>query len=297
MRERLGVVAIVVFVLVDVVLVTLAFRHVEPDTSASAPIPPDPSSPAAGPSSSSPSSTASVPEAGDGALYLSVAEDGTLLRAERGSCAGDTPPVVEVSTDDARTFERVEIDPDLSEVVRVQAEAAGNLWVVGADAACNLGVYRGGAERQEWELSPGTLGAWHLLLGAERAAVHSPTGVVPTSCTPVSLAPVDQTRARALCRNGDVIGTDDGQSWNARGHLDGAVSIAFTSAQEGYALARSDGCAATLRTVDGGATWEELTCLGKQPPRSVTAKAGVILAQVASTIHRSADAGGTWQRP
>ncbi|HET6624922.1 MAG TPA: hypothetical protein VFG63_00900 [Nocardioidaceae bacterium] len=307
MRERLGTAAIVLFVLVDIVLVMVAFRHVTPATSGSPP-PATPAPPAV-PSSASPSPTI-APAAADASLFLSVAPDGTLLRSTRGSCPDAVAPVVEVSTDGGSTFAPVDVAADLSEVLRVQADGADDLWVVGADGDCALGVYRGGAE-DGWGLSPGTDGAWHLLANPRRSAVHAPDGAVDTPCAPVSLSSIPGG-ARILCADGSVSGTTDaGSSWEELGRVRGATAIWFTSADHGYALGTSADCpAAVQETTDAAATWSELTCLGDvssvgasagagpdgvHAPAAVAADGDTVAAQAGDLLQVSPDAGQTWQ--
>ena len=100
---------------------------------------------------SSPPPDAAAP----GPTYLSLASDGTLLRATRGSCDGDAAPVVQVSTD-GQGFEDVTVDEGLREVLRVQADASDNVWLVGAGSNCRFGVYRGAAQWDVDVMPPGT---------------------------------------------------------------------------------------------------------------------------------------------
>jgi hypothetical protein len=277
MRDKLGTAAIVLFVLVDIVLVTLAFRHVRPVEVADSPTAPAPTAPP--PSASPPPATAAGP------TYLSLAEDGTLLRATRGSCTDDAPPVVEVSTE-GETFSTVDVDPDLREVLRVQADAADDVWMVGADARCRLGVYRGTADSTDWELSRGTGGAWHLLPDPEAVGVHAPDGRVDTPCRPVGLSTADGGVPRVLCADGTILGTaDNGLSWLDLGRLPDAVAAAFASPNVGYALAAQDDCAAAvMRSVDGGASWQTLECLRGGEPLAIAVDGETVAALVGDSV-------------
>lgn len=297
MRERLGTAAIVVFIIVDVVLVTLAFRHSNPA------VPPEPQrgSPSA---TGTPSTTGESPStdpapAGAGSnqpLFLAAAENGALLRATRGSCQRDLQPVVEASTDDGRSFDRVRVAADLSEVLRVQADSADALSLVGADGSCEVGTYTGAVDDRTWDLDSGTAGQWHLLPDPDQAGVHAMSVVVETPCAPVGLSVVRGGGPRVLCDTGSIIGTaDQGQSWVALGRLDGAAAISYASPGDGYALAAQRRCpAAVLQTSDGGTTWERLTCLPGDQPRALAAEGSFLAAQVGDAVHVSHDGGQSW---
>jgi len=227
-------------------------------------------------------------------LYLSVAEDGTLLRSTRGSCAQGVAPVAEVSTDGGETFDKIRFDTDLTEVLRVHADAADDLWLVGANTDCELGVAAGNVSGA-WDFLPGTSGVWHLQSNPDRARVHSPSGAVDTPCVPVSLSTVDGG-PRLLCASGVIIGTaDEGLSWFDVGRLKGAVAVRFTSPDVGYALGPRGRCAAAaMVTADGGATWDRLRCLGDGSPRSIAADAQVVIAQVADRVYLGEKTGTNW---
>ncbi len=224
-----------------------------------------------------------------------------LLRATRGGCDAGVPPVVEVSTDGGRSFEAVAVDENLSEVLRVQADAADTVWLVGAAADCRFGVYRSSADSGSsgdgWRFSPGTGGAWHLLPDRDAAGVHAPAGRVDTPCRPVSLSTAGGSVPRGLCDNGTILGTtDDGSTWVVLGRLPDAVGVAFTSPSTGYALAGQDDCAAAvLRTDDGGSSWDSLECLADGEPRAIAVTGQDIAALVDDTLHVSSDAGASWQ--
>jgi hypothetical protein len=288
MRERLATAAIVVFVLVDIVLVTLAFRHVRP-----ADPPTDTAPPAASPS---PSMSSPPPDAAaPGPTYLSLASDGTLLRATRGSCDGDAAPVVQVSTD-GQGFEDVTVDEGLREVLRVQADASDNVWLVGAGSNCRFGVYRGAADTSGWSFSRGTGGAWHLLPAADAQGVHSPTGRVDTPCRPINVSTAGGSVPRVLCADGSILGTsDNGSTWIVLGELPDAVAVGYTSPSTGFALAGQDNCsAAVLRTDDGGSSWARLECLGEGRPLAMAVNGSAIAALVGDTLQVSDDSGESW---
>lgn len=274
-RDRLGTIAIVVLVILDVVLVTYAFRHSNP------PIPErsgaQHTAPAAAPSPVAEATTPATPtvppnaESAAGPTYLSLAPDGTLLRSTRGSCTDGEPPTLAVSTDDGATFTPLPVADELAEVVRVQADAVDELWLVGAGADCEPVVYRGAATGP-WTPEPDTV--WHLPLDDAATTVHTPDGPVDVPCPPVSLTLVERGGPRVLCGSGAVLGSSDaGATWVTLGRLRGGVAIDYLTPGDGYGVSARRGCpAALVRTTDGGADWERLACLDGGPARAVSAR-------------------------
>lgn len=297
MRQRLGTLAIVAFVVIDVVLVVLAFRHVRPaNGSGAAPASPSASptgapstSASAGSPSEAPSKSAS---ASHGPLLLSLAADGTVLRATEGDCAGK-PARITVSTNGGRTFTRVQVAADLDQVLSVEARSKRDLRLVGSTDVCTTRLYDGAAGRQAWKAGDDS-GTWHQLIG-DSSAVRSPSGVVDTPCRPVDVSAT--ATVRLLCANKSIIGTDDdGQSWVTLGSLPGAKAISFVTPTRGYAVASRPECQVdVLTTDDGGATWDEASCLGIGSPRAIAAHGDVALVQAGDSLLRSEDSGVSWE--
>ena len=307
MRERLGIIGIVAFVALDVVLVFLAVRHTQatpPESNidrtvaqtqgAESPNRQDEESPDG---ESGPSEDPTEPGSdSDEPTYMSVASDASYIRATRGSCEQATAPTVETSTDQGRTFQQANVS-NLTEVLRVQANGADDLWLVGTNRNCEMGLYATQDGGETWRRSRGSAGAWHLVRDRSRSQIHAPSGVLDTPCVPISLSTIDAGVLRILCEAGQIVGTsDEGASWVTLGRLDGAVAIRFTSPGDGYAVAARGGCAAAvMETADGGSSWEELTCLGKGQPRSVAAEGDIRAALVDGDLHVSSDNGSTWE--
>lgn len=302
MREKLGIAAIVAFLVVDLVLVTLAVRHVRDAT------PPPAYSPVAT-ASAGPAPADDRPDAGSAApftpgaepipddpILLALAEDGTVMRAVLGSCESGIAPRVEVSTDGGASFESVTVDADLGQVLGLEASGRRTLRLGGLTTDCEPVAYEGAAGRDQWRTIPSRdAEMWHLVADAA-ARVHAPSGEVETPCPVASLTVVGSVRA--LCDSGRIIGTaDDGESWVALGDLPGGVAIGYVGPGIGYALAEQPDCpAAVMSTGDGGVDWTQETCLGEAPPRDIAARGDVVLAQVGDQIFRSEDAAATWTK-
>ena len=301
MRERLGILGIVAFVVVDVVLVALAIRHTRaapPDfddsvltiPSASAEAVPDK------PTRSSKSDRPAAPENGsDEPLYMSLARDGSYIKATRGSCQDDVQPVVSVSTNEGRSLSEGAI-PDATEILRVQANGADDLWVVALDRDCEVQMFATGDGGDTWRRTANADAAWYLVDDPTRARVHTPEGTVDTPCTPISLSTIDAGALRLLCENDRIIGTDDtGRSWVTLGSLEDAVAIRFTNAGDGYAVAPGENCdAAVFETANGGARWDQLRCFDQGQPRSIAAESDLVAVQVGDDLHVSTG-GSNWR--
>ena len=301
MRERLGVIGIVAFVVVDVVLVALAIRHTRaapPDLDESAlTIPSASPEETRAPKDRRPSqSDSATPDAGDEPLYMSLAQDGSLIKATRGSCQDDVQPVVSVSTDQGRTFSEGAIR-EVTEILRVQANAADDLWVVALTGDCEVQTFVTGDRGESWRRTPNADAAWYLVDDPTRARIHTPEGTVDTPCTPTSLSTIDAGALRVLCENDRIIGTDDtGRSWVTLGSLEDAVALRFTSPGDGYAVGPGADCeAAVFQTANGGARWEQIRCFDGGQPRSIAAEAEVVAAQIGDDLQVSADGGSTWR--
>ncbi|MDQ3422930.1 MAG: hypothetical protein M3510_05970 [Actinomycetota bacterium] len=310
-------------VVADVALIVLAVLHVRVDPDLDrAPTPADGTASVDAQPSRTPSKTPTDDDsrrpAGDsrpekpapldtGPVLLDNAVDGTVVRAARGECSDTTgssspDPVVEVSTDDGRSFGQVDLGSPLDAVLRVSVSAADDLVVIGAGQTCDLTVYQSSDAGETWTASAGTYGAWHLSAGGGRK-VHAPVGPVTIGCRVASLSVITDSAARVLCAEGDLQGTANGGfEWVSLGALDGAVDIAYVTPVEAWAVAASGDCsAAVARTVDGGTEWEQTACIDEGgegvEPQAVASAGGVVLVQAGGRVLSSDDGGRSFTEP
>jgi hypothetical protein len=281
-------VGIVAFVVVDVLLVAMAVRNVRdrdtPAGSGSA-LPQGSlgrgSDPAGAPTGGLPAE----------AVLLDAGFGGALLRATRGSC-GEAQPRVGVSIDGGRTFEPVE--SPAGEVLRVEADSAEDLWLVGLDDSCALAFYRSGDGGQSWEESTGTAGAWHLL-SADAQALHAPDGQVAIGCRPQTLSSVDFDLAYAGCADDTLrLTRDGGDTWRPAGRVPGLVATAFRGPVAGVAVGVTPRCSARLwSTTNAGRAWAADQCLpGDEPAQAVAVSGGVTYVQRGGQVTADRDGLG-----
>ena len=298
----LGIAGLVLLTILDVVLVTLAFRHVETPAPSEAEgatsatdgsRSPAPSEPAgSGPADAS-GSVRLGPALPDGPLLLALAPDGTLLRASAAPCEDASDPQVAVAGPGARSFRPVTVAADLGAVWALEARGRDDLVVIGAGADCAPTSYRGGVRGRSWTTGSPS-GAWYLDPGDD-GSVHAPGGPVEVPCSPAALS--TRGAIRLLCDDGTLLGTSDaGASWVPLGRVDRADAIAFDGPGRGLALASRRTCRATvLVTADGGAAWETAACLEGATGLAVALLGETAVAYVDDTLWRSTDGGKTWE--
>ena len=298
MRNPLVRVFVVVFLLLDVALGVLAWRHVTSGQSTDAPTggtvgtAPDPAVVIPNPVASK-GTDDFQPQEPATATLLDASSD-VLIVATTGVCDG-TAPTVLVSEDGGESLAPVK--PDVSRVLAVSVQTNGDLKIVGADDDCEavgLTSDDGGAT---WDTAPIGTG-WYRDPESPTALVVA-NGSTDVGCQVMSVSDVSTSVARVSCDDGSVRATDDaGESWTTLGGLTAVRAVDFRSTTGGVALVQTDDCAVSaFLTVDGGQTWEQRGCADGQVGRAVLDQSDRILASVDATVSESTDGGLTWNPP
>ena len=297
MRERLGLVAIAALVVVNMILIPLAFRNAQGSTDqktvqvpATSPRPEEPESSAARtpPAKSNQQTRESAP-------LLMSSGGRIILTSPRGNCTDGPRPSVRLSTDRGRTFRTLKLNPRPTAVLALEVVDGESLLVIGADERCRPGGYESRDEGRSWE-EVDVEGRWHLPGDPAQRQVASPNGQMDVPCRPTGLSSVRNDVARVLCPDGRILRTVDDESWTVTGSTPGAAAIRFPVPDVGFALAALRGCPATvLRSTNGGKKWERLTCLKGDDPRGISGQDGSYAAIVDDTVHVSEDRGETWR--
>jgi hypothetical protein len=249
-----GIVLVLALLVVDGVLVVMAFRsRPEPPevTVASAPSPSTPTAtatPTSAPASTpTPTPTPTEEPAGPAIareLPLSVLDASTAVRGTPGTCA-EGGGAVEITEDGGATWVALEI-PDLA-VLRVRV-TGDDFFFIGADVDCREDLVRDEEREGNWILSGSTSGAWHMLGDPTLQDVHAPNDVKKGPCEDLGasileLEGVDSDAAFLLCSDGSLHRTGDAaDSWEQVGSAPGARAMGLADGQPLVAAADVEGC-------------------------------------------------------
>lgn len=290
------------FVVLDVVLIVGAVRHVNgtppesdlPDVAAATAAPsPTPGAPAS--SSPAPDQIAYDFKASD-AVTLSSANDGTIVYGTRGSCADPAASVL-VSTNDGANFSTV--PTGLTTTLAVKTTGAKAITVVGTNADCDVQQIVSTNGGRSWS-DVDTIDVWYPSVD-DTATVVSPTGPSKpgAGCVVTSVSQVTAASARVSCADGTFRGSgDNGDTWVELGRLDNARVATFLTPSAGFALARFNGCGANqFATTDGGVTWTPGGCITGDPAQAISATSNGLAAVVAGEAYVSEDNGQSWMQP
>ncbi|GAB2683824.1 hypothetical protein [Thalassiella azotivora] len=295
-------VALVVVVVADVVLVTLALRGpASPDRSGTlsgdaqvAASPTQTPVPTPVPTETGPP----PPPAGAPTnRLLDVVSDQAAWRAVVGSCpAGGS--TVQRTDDGGLTWEDAGVD--LPSVVRLKADAASTAFVVGQDAEdCEPAFSRTTGE--DWRRSASSLEVAWFVSPSDRTTVSSPAGAFPGPCGGplVDVAPVTSDEAAALCPDGSVHLTQDGAAtWSPVAAVPGAVAL--TDQAGGYlvAVAGDPTCAGLVVTRIGAEDAPQpVACApasGTPAEVALSAADDAVWLWAGDAVLRSDDGGVTW---
>ena len=285
LSERLGLVALGAFLVVDVGLVGLALRSTgatpSPGQAGSAARPAaesgvaaggagsasrggatTDSAPAATPSvgASSPSSAPAedaVLEPTPVTIGLVALDDKTAWRFTRGSCdAGGS--TLAVSEDGAQNWQPRVAPFDTTLRVRVRDNGRG-AFAIGGDGGCAPRFRQTRDAAQTWDHPAPVPGAWYRdgkdpdVVGTEAGSRAKPCGDTGV----VDLA-VDDTSALALCGDGRLRSSATGKQWSDEGSVEGALAVAV-SGKRTLALVTRPDCAG-LAVVDATDPQKALGC-------------------------------------
>lgn len=271
------------FLLVDLVLVVVMFRHVSGDADVES-APPTASDPA---DSAEPVDPAPATPVSAG---LVEATEDLVVWGARGSCSAGSP----VTLVRVEAGERDELAPGVTELLRLDVNDAGDVYVIGADAQCRPVELLLTEGATDWVDPSGPIRRWHLTPG-DAATVTTPAGVVDPGCAPVSFVS-ESTEGLVGCGDGSIrTSDDDGATWDGALVLEGLQSVVRTD--EGtVALAPAEDCAVASYRLDAS---ESVFSGCVQPEASdglvlLAASGSGLVAVVGDELIGSAD-GSTWE--
>ncbi|WIB27016.1 hypothetical protein [Curtobacterium sp. MCSS17_015] len=186
-------VVVVVLVVIDIALVTLALGRTAPNAGDQAgPIPTFSARPDA---STSPTPTPSADAAGDTRRFLSAVDGQEAWRASGGATCGGAATTLEHTVDGGVTWVPVALGPDVSTVMAIRASSTDLAILAGIGAECTPTVRTSADDGATWtDGTPGAAGA-----GISTAGVVTSTGVVEPPCTDPIEAYQGQQTSVVIC--------------------------------------------------------------------------------------------------
>lgn len=293
---------LVVFILVDIVLIGGAIRHVngtppEGDLPDSAVAEPTPTASPQPMTSDEAQTQVDYTFRASKAVALSSANDGTMVFGIRGRCAAAVAATLSVSTNGGEDF--AEVKTGLTTTLAVKTTSSKLIAVVGTDADCRPQQVESTDGGKSWAESE-SIRLWYPAPDKTTKVVAPRASSTPSKkCIITSLSQVTEESARVSCTDGTFRGSgDSGKTWVRLGRLDNVRIGTFVSPGKGYALARYNGCGANLfKTTDGGATWQPGGCISGDPAQAIGATTNRLTAVVAGDPYVSTDEGKSWMQP
>lgn len=246
MNPRLATGGLVVFLLADIALVTLAIRSpggLSPQTPT--PTAASVTSPLATQANASQTSTAASTTSPSTAppapvpvpvRQMIVALDAkNAWRAQSGSCRGGGA-LVQTTRDGGKTWSAG--TSPAQAITRVQPLAEGTGFVVAAGKDCTLAEYTTADRATTWQKSGSVRGGWAREIKDSKLVV-TPLDSAARPCgdqAVLDLFRASATQAQSLCHNGNVKGTTNGgATWSDAGRAPGGRAL--SARDEGGALA------------------------------------------------------------
>jgi len=306
-RRRLWIyLAVIAFVLIDVLLISwaLSTRTASTPATTAGPIPtftPE-SSATATPTMAVP--TAAIPST----RILSALEGTTAWRANTGECPV-APAMPEVTRDSGATWKETDAtaEVEISALQSLEVVSDSQIELVGLGSEdCAPLFARSFVSGEDYSLAPDLLDSRWYVDPADRATVETPSGAVDAPCkTVVALAPRTNVESAVLCADTQVFSTDDaGDTWSNSVTINGAVNLAVT--EMGYVIATVGlpECAGVqLIALSVNPTTATPTgCLPVDEPAetmqgkvAVSEAAGTLWVWAGDSVMRSIDQGTSWQ--
>lgn len=324
----LKVIGLLVLLAINVALVVVLTRPVEPPAaqplpiySPVAPAPPEeikvpqPSEPLAErPSSENDETEAPVEpeptptgpqaqESGPAARLLTAVSADVALRAHTGSC--QQPGSAEISRDGGTSWSTVE--SELTSFVRLRAQNLDTFFMIGANEDCEttqVGSYSAG---DAWINRDSQLADSWYIDPADRHTLHGLEAAVAAPCPVVTdLVGIGTADAVILCGDGQLgWTTDGGAAWQLSGALPGAAAIT-SEAQGGVLLAgygaNAECLGVSIHRVDREGDSQQVSCLplegyGQLHPADIAISRvdETVLLWAGDAVYRSTDSGASWE--
>lgn len=299
--RRLGIAALAVLVVVDLILIALALRPAPAPKPVALPVaPPVETTTESNLTSAAGESPDSASQGEEGPFkpapigrLLAVRADGTALAVVTGTCDQTTSSGAEISAEGAAEPTSV---PG-SVMGRVTTKDDGDIELVAAADNCDGELlFSEGQSAGEWTPEGEPSGVAYMLPGADGIVLGS--GQVALPCDVRSFAPGEAT-STVLCLDGSVL-TSGSNGWTKQGSLPSGLALSAVAAGNALVgVATADDCPGLTvhNSSDNGATWNRLSCLASAAsdtgPVGIGAQgATVVVVDGNGTAYRSTNSGG-----
>jgi hypothetical protein len=264
-RERVGILGLVGFLVVDALLVALALNSTRGEVAEGGTTTPTGRTPAVTRTASGPSTTgAASAEPGIKVVPLTVGvvgiDEATALRFRTGTCTKGGA-ALELTTNGGESWGPRATKFDV--LTRVRVRDNGSAFAVGGSrgSECTPQIRQTSKYDGEWGAASVVNDAWFRDPRDPRS-VGLPTGGTGHPCgtlTVTDLAVVDSAAA-ALCADGAVLVSRTGASWRRAATVPSALALSLDSDARAYlAVPGADQCAG-LAVVEAGAPDKALGC-------------------------------------
>jgi hypothetical protein len=306
-RRRLWIyLAVIAFVLIDVLLISWALGTRTSGTLATTAGPIPTFAPEA---SATPTPTAAPPSVVVPSTRILSALDGsTAWRATTGECPA-APASPEVTRDSGAAWQETDATAEvgISALQKLTVVSDSQIELVGLSSVdCAPQFARSFVDGDDYSMAPNLLDDQWYVDPADRAAVQTPFGSVSAPCeSVVALAARTDTESAVLCADTQIFSTQDaGGTWSNSVTIGGAVNLAVT--EMGYVIATVGlpECAGVqLIALSVNPTTATPTgCLPVDEPAetmqgnvAVSEAAGTLWVWAGDSVMRSIDQGTTWQ--
>jgi hypothetical protein len=306
-RRRLWIyLAVIAFVLIDVLLISWALgtRTAGTPATTAGPIPTFTPEASATPTPTTVPPTAAVPPT----RILSGLDGTTAWRATTGQCP-TAPAMPEVTRDSGATWQETDAtaEVEISALQSLAVVSDSQIELVGLDSEdCAPQFARSFVAGDDYSRAPDLLDEQWYVDPADRATVETPSGGVPAPCEAVvALAPRTSAASAVLCADTQIFLTDDaGDTWSNSVTISGAVNLAVT--EMGYVIAtvglpECAGVQLTALSVNP-MTATPTGCLPVEVPAetmqgkvAVSEADGTLWVWAGDFVTRSIDQGASWQ--
>jgi hypothetical protein len=305
-RRRLWIyLAVIAFVVVDVLLISWALGSRTPATSATTPgpIPFFTAHASATPTPTATAATVAVPPT----RILSALDGTTAWRATTGECPAPATPEVTTNAGDTWSMTDATAEVQITALQSLTVVSDSLIQLVGLSADdCAPQFARSFVAGEDYSLAPILLVDQWYIDPADRAVVQTPSGSMDAPCdSVVALAFRTDTQAGVLCSDTRVFTTQNGgDTWGDSVTIRGAVNLAVT--EMGYVIAtvglpECAGVQLIALSVDPP-TATPTGCLPVDEPAetmqgrvAVSEAAGTLWVWAGDSVMRSIDLGTSWQ--